>query len=163
MRLEFGKVRIEDGAIRFLDRTTRPPSRRTCRGSSVTLTDFGNRPDRRAKLALQSIVGGDAGLDIRGELGALGAPASVDLVGELRSFKLPSVDPYAVANTGWLIRKGELQYKVRFKLDGNQLSADNELVGRTAPGGAGQRERRGQAADRPAPRADRRPDQGPEG
>ena len=27
-----------------------------------------------------------------------------------------------------MIRKGDLQYKVRFKLDGNQLAADNELV-----------------------------------
>jgi hypothetical protein len=94
----------------------------------VTLTDYGNRPDRRAKLVLQSVVGGDAGLDIRGELGALGAPAAVDLVGELRSFKLPSVDPYAVAATGWLIKQGELEYKFRFKLDGNQLSAENDLV-----------------------------------
>ncbi len=33
MRLDFGEIRIEDGVIRFLDRTTRRPSRRTCRGS----------------------------------------------------------------------------------------------------------------------------------
>ena len=67
-------------------------------------------------------------LDIRGEINAIGAPAFVDLVGELRSFKLPSVDPYMAANTGWIIKKGELQYKVRFKLEGDQLSADNEVV-----------------------------------
>jgi Domain of Unknown Function (DUF748) len=128
MRLEFGKVRIEDGAIRFLDRTTQPAFSQDLSRLELTLADYGNRPDRRAKLALQSVVGGDAGLDIRGELGPLGAPAAVDLVGELRSFKLPSVDPYAVAATGWLIKQGELQYKFRVKLDGNQLSAENDLV-----------------------------------
>jgi hypothetical protein len=128
MRLEFGKVRIEDGFIRFLDRTTTPAFSQDLSRLEVTLTDYGNLPDRRAKLLLQSVVGGDAGLDIRGELGPLGGPAAVDLVGELRSFKLPSVDPYAVAATGWLIKQGELQYKFRVKLDGNQLSADNELV-----------------------------------
>ena len=128
MRLDFREVRIEDGFIRFLDRTTTPAFSQDLSRLDVTLTDFGNQPDRRAKLALQSVVGGDAGLDIRGELGPLGAPAAVDLVGELRSFKLPSVDPYAVAATGWLIKQGELQYKFRVKLDGNQLSADNELV-----------------------------------
>ncbi len=128
MRLEFGKVRIEDGAIRFLDRTTQPAFSQDLSRLELTLSDYGNRRDRRAKLALQSVVGGDAGLDIRGEIGALGAPAWVDLVGELRNFKLPSVDPYTAANIGWVIRKGDLQYRVRFKLDGNQLAADNELV-----------------------------------
>ena len=44
------------------------------------------------------------------------------------------------ANTGWIIKKGELQYKVRFKLDGDQLSADNEVVVgqlQVAPAGGG--------------------------
>src|SRR6185295_16915223 len=95
---------------------------------ALSVTDFGNRPGRRAKLALQSVVGGDAGLDIRGEIGPLGAPTFIDVVGELRSFKLPSVDPYASAAIGWVIKKGDLQYKVRFKLDGNQLSAENDVA-----------------------------------
>jgi hypothetical protein len=128
MRLDFREVRIEDGFIRFLDRTVTPAFSQDLSRLEVTLTDYGNRPDRRAKVVLQSVVGGDGGLDIRGELGPLGAPAALDLVGELRSFKLPSVDPYAVATTGWLVRQGELQYKLLFKLDGNQLSAENDLV-----------------------------------
>ena len=140
MRLDFGETRIEDGVIRFLDRTTVPAFSQDLSRLEMTLTGLGNRPDRRAKLTLQSVVGGDGALDIRGEINAIGAPAFVDLVGELRSFKLPSVDPYMAANTGWIIKKGELQYKVRFKLDGDQLSADNEVVVgqlQVAPAGGG--------------------------
>jgi hypothetical protein len=121
-------VRVEDGNIRFLDRTTRPAFSQDLSRLMLTVTDFGNRPGRRAKVALESVVGGDAGLDIRGEIGPLGAPTFVDLVGELRSYKLPSVDPYAAAATGWVIKRGELQYKVRFKLDGTELSADNDVA-----------------------------------
>jgi hypothetical protein len=128
MRLEFGEVRVEEGFVRFLDRTTHPAFSQDLSRLALTVTGFGNRPDRRAKVALQGIVGGDAGLDIRGELNALGAPTFVDLVGELRSFKLPSVDPYVAPNIGWVIKRGELQYKVRFKLEGDQLSADNDVV-----------------------------------
>lgn len=140
MRLDVGETRIEDGVIRFLDRTTVPAFSQDLSRLEMTLTGLGNRPDRRAKLTLQSVVGGDGALDIRGEINAIGAPAFVDLVGELRSFKLPSVDPYMAANTGWIIKKGELQYKVRFKLDGDQLSADNEVVVgqlQVAPAGGG--------------------------
>ena len=134
------RSRIEDGVIRFLDRTTVPAFSQDLSRLEMTLTGCGNRPDRRAKLTLQSVVGGDGALDIRGEINAIGAPAFVDLVGELRSFKLPSVDPYMAANIGWIIKKGELQYKVRFKLDGDQLSADNEVVVgqlQVAPAGGG--------------------------
>jgi hypothetical protein len=128
MRLEFGDVRVKDGFIRFLDRTTQPAFSQDLSRLELTVTGLGNQPRRRAKVTLQSVVGGDAGLDIRGELNALGAPTFVDLVGELRSFKLPSVDPYVTSNIGWVIKKGELQYKVHFKLEGDQLSADNDLV-----------------------------------
>ena len=85
-------------------------------------------------------MGGDAALDIRGAIGPLAAPADIDLVGELQSFKLPSVDPYASAAIGWVIKKGDLQYKVRFRLDGNQLSAENDVsIGQlqVAPASAG--------------------------
>ena len=51
MRLEFRETRIEDGFIRFLDRTTTPAFSQDLSRLDVTLTDFGNQPDRRAKLA----------------------------------------------------------------------------------------------------------------
>jgi uncharacterized protein involved in outer membrane biogenesis len=139
LRLDFGESRIEDGAVRFLDRTTKPAFSQDVSRLGVSLKNFGNRPDRRASLVMQSVVGGDGALDVRGEIGPLGSPAFIDLVGELSSFKLPSVDPYAVSNTGWVIKKGELQYKVRFKLDGDQLTAHNDVVVgalQVAPAGA---------------------------
>jgi hypothetical protein len=128
MRVEFGEVRVEEGFVRFLDRTTQPAFSQDLSRLSLTVTDLGNRPGRRAELALQSVVGGDAGLDVRGEIGPLGQPAFVDVVGELRRFSLPSVDPYATAAIGWVIKQGELQHRIRFKLDGGRLEADNDVV-----------------------------------
>jgi hypothetical protein len=128
LQLDIKEIRVERGSVRFLDRTTTPAFSQDLSRLEVTVTDLGNRPGRRAKLVLQSVVGGDAALDVRGEIGALGAPAFADLVGELRSFKLASVDPYTEAAIGWVIKKGELQYKLRLKLDGDELAATNEVV-----------------------------------
>ena len=128
MRLEFREVRIDDGFIRFVDRTTTPAFSEDLSRLEVRLTDLGNGPREHARLALQSVVGGDADLDLQGTIGALGSAPFIDLVGELRRFQLPSVDPYAAANIGWIIKRGELQYKLRFKLDGTELSADNDVV-----------------------------------
>jgi hypothetical protein len=128
MRLDFKQVRIEDGSVRFLDRTTTPPVSQDMSRLEVTATNINNRPGERGQLAVQSVIGRDASLDVRGDVGSIGSPAFIDLVGELRSFKLPSVDPYATAATGWGIKKGELQYKVHFKLDGDALDATNDVV-----------------------------------
>lgn len=128
MRLDFKQVRVEQGSVRFLDRTTSPAVSQDLSRLELTASNLNNRPGERAQLAVQSVVGGDASLDVRGELASIGSPTFVDLVGELRSFQLPSVDPYTEAATGWTIKKGELQYKVRFKLDGDELEASNDVV-----------------------------------
>ena len=127
MRLEFGEVRIEDGTIRFLDRTTQPTFSQDLSRLALTITGYGNRPVRRAKVTLQSVVAETRRSISAARSRPLAAPADIDLVGELRSFKLPSVDPYASAAIGWVIKKAHLQYKVRFRLDGNQLSAENDV------------------------------------
>lgn len=128
MRLDFEEIRVEDGFVRFLDRTTQPAFSKDLSRLTVAVDDLSNRPDERARLAVQSIVGGDSTLDVQGELGAIGSPAFVDLVGELGSLQLASFNPYAEAAIGWMIKQGELQYKVRFVLDGDALQATNEFV-----------------------------------
>jgi hypothetical protein len=128
LAIDIQTVSLQQGFIRFLDRTTAPAFSQDMSQLELTVTGLGNRPGARAKLALQSVVGGDATLDVRGEVGPIGGPPFADIVGELRSFNLASIDPYAEAAIGWFIKKGALEYKVRFKLDGDQLAATNEIV-----------------------------------
>jgi hypothetical protein len=128
MAIDVKEVRVEQGFIRFLDRTTTPAFSQDLSRLELTVAGLSNRAGQRARLALTSMVGGDAALDVRGEIGPIGAPAFADVVGELRAFKLASVDPYAEAAIGWVIKQGDLQYKVRFKLDGDRLDATNDIV-----------------------------------
>lgn len=139
IRLEFKEVRIEDGFVRFLDRTTKPAFSEDLSRLDVAITGLTNRPGRRAHLVLKSAVGGDAALDIRGDIAPLGAAPFADLVGELHRFKLASVDPYAASAIGWVVKRGELQYKLALKLEGDALTMSNDvLVGQlqVAPGSA---------------------------
>jgi hypothetical protein len=94
----------------------------------VTVTGLGNRPGQRARLSLRGVVGGDAGLEVTGEVGPVGATTFVDVLAELHRFKLASVNPYASAATGWVVQRGDLEYTVRLTLDGDQLAASNDVV-----------------------------------
>ncbi|HET7875809.1 MAG TPA: DUF748 domain-containing protein [Methylomirabilota bacterium] len=128
MALDFAEIRVENGAIRFLDRTTKPAFSEDVSRLEISVAGLSNKRGQLAKLTLQSVIGGDSALDLRGEIGPLGAPRFVDLTGELRSFPLPTVNPYAEQAIAWVIRRGDLKYNVKFRLDDDQVTATNEVV-----------------------------------
>ena len=128
MVMDFTEIRVEEGTIRFLDRTTKPAFSEDLSRFEVSVTGLTNRRGQRAKLSVQSVVGGDSALDISGAIGPLGAPPFLDLVGELRKFPLPTVNPYAEAAIAWIIRRGDLTYNFRFKLEDDQISATNDVL-----------------------------------
>jgi hypothetical protein len=128
MRIDVAAIRVEDGFVRFLDRTTQPAFSKDLSRLTVAVDDLGNRPDERARIAVHSVVGGDSTLDLRGEVSAIGSPVFVDLVGTLDGMALASLNPYAQAATGWVVTQGDLRHKIHFVLDGGALAASNDLV-----------------------------------
>ena len=128
IKLDFDEIRVEDGFVRFLDRTTSPAFSKDLSRLSLVVNNLGNRPGERARLKATSIVAGDSAVDLRGELGAIGSPASVDLVGDLNGLPLASINPYAEHAIGWVVKRGELNYKIHFTLDARALEATNEIV-----------------------------------
>ncbi len=127
MRLELGEIRVEDGSARFLDRSTKPMFSEDFSRLEVTVAGLSNRAGQRAKVSLKSVVGADAGLDLRGEVGPIGQPPLVDLVGVLRDYRLPTVNPYADRTIAWIIRRGDFKYDVHIKLEGDQLTVNNDV------------------------------------
>jgi len=125
---DLDEVRVEEGFVRFLDRTTSPAFSKDLSQLVGVVDHLSNRPGRRARLEVKSIVGGDSTVDVRGELGAIGSPAFVDLVGEVDSLHLASINPYTEPAIGWVIKKGELHHTMHFTLDADTVEATNELV-----------------------------------
>jgi len=127
LAIEIGQIVIEDGVVRFQDRTTRPPFSESISKLALNVEGVSSAPGRRAKLRVQGIVGGSSALDLRGEVAPFGT-LYADLVGELRDFTLPSVNPYADRAISWIIQRGRLAARVQVKLQGDELTARNEMV-----------------------------------
>jgi len=128
IKLAFPEIHLEEGSARFIDRTTEPAFSEDLSKMDLLVTGLSNAPDSRTKLVFTTVVGGDAGLDIRGDVGAVGAPLFVDLVGEIRDLQLPAVNPYSARAIAWFIRQGDLKYKFTIKIDHDQLTAMNDIV-----------------------------------
>jgi len=128
MELRFGEIRLEEGSLRFIDRGTEPDFSEDFSKMDLTVTGLGNKPNEKAKLVFTSVVGGDGGLEIRGDIGAVGAPLYLDLAGEIRDLDLPAVNPYSDKAIAWLIKQGDLRYKFTVKVENDQLTATNDVV-----------------------------------
>lgn len=128
MELSFKEIVLEDGYIRFLDRTTQPPFSQDISKLAVTVKDLSNKKSQRANLLVQALIGGDSALDVRGDLSAIGAPTYVDMVGELKKVALPAANPYMDGMIGWIIRRGELTTKLEYKIEQDKLDAKNDIL-----------------------------------
>ena len=127
MQLEIGAIVIEDGDARFLDRTTKPAFSETITRLAVRVDNLSSEPGRRAKLAVQAIVGSDSALELKGELAPFGA-LYADVSGEMRRFVLPTVNPYAQSAIAWIIERGTLTAKLHYRIERNQITATNEII-----------------------------------
>jgi hypothetical protein len=118
---------IDDGYVRFIDRSVQPAFSQTLSRFALKVEGISTTPGKRAKLASQAIVGGDAALDVRGELAPLGE-LYADIEGELRDFKLAQVNPYATSFVAWAVDRGKLGIKFRYHVERDQLEASNEII-----------------------------------
>src|SRR4030095_10742901 len=117
---------LDDGYVRFIDRSVEPAYSETISRLAVKVEGISTTPGKRAKLATHAIVGGNAALDVKGELAPLGQ-FYADIQGELRDFALPSVNPYATSVIAWAVDRGKLGIKFKYHIEKDQLEASNEI------------------------------------
>ena len=124
--VEIGTITLEEGYARFLDRTVDPAFAQEISRLGLVIEGLSSVPDRRARVATQAVIGGSSAFDLKGEIAPIGE-LYADLRGELRDFKLTSVNPYADPVTAWFMKTGELGIKMHFRIEKNQLTAENDI------------------------------------
>jgi uncharacterized protein involved in outer membrane biogenesis len=125
--VEIGMFVLEDGYAQFVDRTTTPPFTESLSRFALTIEGLSTTPGRRARLTTQAVIGGNSAFDLKGEIAPFGE-VYADLSGELRDFKLTSVNPYADPLIAWAMKTGQLAIKVHYRIEKNQLTAENEVI-----------------------------------
>jgi hypothetical protein len=126
--LDFEEIAIEDGYLRFLDRSTVPPLSQDLSAFHLSIKGLSNVLGRRpTALVARGVVDGEGKLDLRGEASGIGETLRADLVGELVDFPLASTNPYA-QSTGWIVERGRLTAKIHYRIEGDQLVADHDLL-----------------------------------
>jgi uncharacterized protein involved in outer membrane biogenesis len=126
--LDFSEIAIEDGYIRFFDRSTTPNFSEEISKLALTVKGLSNVLGRQqTTLVATAAVGGDAALDLRGELSGIGETLRADIVGEIRDFDLTSANPYTDGLTSWVVERGTLAAKVHYRIEGDRITAEHDV------------------------------------
>jgi hypothetical protein len=122
------EIAIENGAFRFVDRSTSPLYSEEISGVTAKVTNINTAaPEERTGLALQAVVGATGALDLKGELAPAATPFYLDLQGELRQFTLPRTNPYFRQVFDWFVKRGSVTTKIHYRIVGSDLTADNHI------------------------------------
>jgi uncharacterized protein involved in outer membrane biogenesis len=125
--IKIGKITLQNGTVNFSDYFVKP-------NYSVNLTRLGGRvtglssaPDTVADLDLRGRYANSAPVQILAKLNPLSAKTFLDMKAEISGVDLVGFSPYSGKYAGYDIEKGKLSLTVAYKLENNQLTADNRL------------------------------------
>jgi hypothetical protein len=123
-----GELAVDEGFVRFVDRTTRPAFAEEASRIAVTGRSLGTVRNGKGPFALTGRLSGGTPFEIKGTVGALTGPVNLDLEGKLTDFPLPRVNPYSNKLIGWIARRGAFGTTVRYRVTDNALNATNDIV-----------------------------------
>jgi len=125
--VQIGKVTLQGGTINFTDNFVKP-------NYSARLTRIGGRvsglssaPDSTADLELRGSYDNLAPITIAGKLNPLAAKPTLDIKAEVKGADMTPFSPYSAKYAGYGIEKGKLSLFVSYKIENQQLTADNRI------------------------------------
>jgi hypothetical protein len=125
--IKIGKITLQNGTVNFSDLFVKP-------NYTVNLTKLGGRvtnlssaADTVADMELRGRYANSAPVQILGKLNPLAAKSYLDIKADITGVDLVGFSPYSGKYAGYAIEKGKLSLNVAYKLENNQLAAENRL------------------------------------
>jgi len=127
MPIKITKITLQNGTVNFSDFFVKP-------NYTVNLTRLGGRvsnlssaADTLADMELRGKYANSAPVQILAKLNPLAAKSYLDLKADITGVDMIGFSPYSGKYAGYAIEKGKLSLSVAYKLENNQLSAENHL------------------------------------
>lgn len=125
--IKISKITLQNGSLNFSDFFVKP-------NYTVNVTKLGGRisglssaADTVADLDLRGSYAKSAPVQIQGKLNPLAAKSYLDIKVDVTGVDLTGFSPYSGKYAGYNIEKGKLSLSLAYKLENNQLTADNKV------------------------------------
>ena len=125
--IKIAKITLQNGTVNFSDFFVKP-------NYTVNVAKLGGRinglssvADTVADMELRGTYANTAPVQILAKLNPLAAKSYLDLKADITGVDLVGFSPYSGKYAGYNIEKGKLSLNVAYKLENNQLTAENRL------------------------------------
>ena len=127
MPIKIGKVTLQGGSVRFSDNFVKPNYTANLRKIGGSITGLSTDPSAIADLTLRGTYDDVAPLSITAKINPLAVKPYLDLQADVRGIEMTSFSMYSGKYAGYEIDKGKLSLFVKYKIENDQLNAENRV------------------------------------
>ncbi len=127
VKLHFGQLVLQQGRVTYSDNFIKPNYTANLVGIQGTVGAFGTQSTTSAPVDIAAKLAANGPLSIRGTVNPLIAKPALDLTASAHDIELTNLTPYSAKYAGYPITKGKLNVDLHYKLENDQLNADNHL------------------------------------
>lgn len=125
--IKIAKITLQNGTINFSDFFVKPNYSANLTKLGGRITGLSSTADSVADMDLRGSYANSAPVQIVGKLNPLAAKPFLDMKVDVTGIDLVGFSPYSGKYAGYNIEKGKLSLNLAYKLENNQLSAENRL------------------------------------
>ncbi|MFZ6743910.1 DUF748 domain-containing protein [Undibacterium sp. JH2W] len=125
--IRIAQTTLSGGNINFTDNFVKPNYTANLTGVAGTIGAIASDSNQPATIELNGKVDDDAPLVISGALNPLSNPIFMDVKASANGLELTRLTPYAAKYAGYAIEKGKLSMQVSYRIENQQLQAENDV------------------------------------
>ena len=125
--IKIGKVTLQGGNINFTDNFIKPNYSANLKKIGGRVTGLSSVEGSVADLELRGSYDGQAPVNITARINPFAAKSYLDLDAEVKGVDMTGFSSYSGKFAGYAIERGKLSLFLKYKIENNQLVADNRL------------------------------------
>lgn len=125
--IRIDQIAMQDGNINFTDNFIKPNYSANLTGLGGSIGAIASDNPQPASIELRGKVDSDAPVLISGTLNPLFKPMFLDIKASANGLELTRLTPYAAKYAGYAIEKGKMSMQVAYRIENQQLAAQNDL------------------------------------
>ncbi|HXV80589.1 MAG TPA: DUF748 domain-containing protein, partial [Candidatus Binatia bacterium] len=125
-QISIGKINLQGGNVNFSDFFVKPNYSANLTGVEGSISEL--KPETPGDVAIQAKLDNAAPVDIRGKINPLSKDLYMDIAANATEIELNPMSPYSIKYIGYGIERGELSFKVKYKVENRKLDAQNQII-----------------------------------
>ena len=125
--ISIGKITLQGGSVRFTDNFVKPNYSANLRQIGGSISGLSSTAGSMATLELRGSYDNVAPLTVKAQINPFAAKPYLDLQAEIKGIELTSLSSYSGKYAGYAIEKGKLSLFVKYKIENDQLTAENRV------------------------------------